>query len=364
MLNPKKCSKFQNGSSEAFVGISETNKNRVRRPRPQTVTPTVSSGMDLTEKKAKKVKSRVSFVSSDPVVFGKDEKQENHLEVIKLELERYKRQDDEKEEMERVKKLREISKVREKLGQLQGAKGIQIRPDADKGKKALQQIMREEEREATDEEKKRLRKEKAKLQELIDEKYGSKLKRETPHLIELAEEFIAPKKVSNEFDLPDRIITQLTTQEIQDLKIVFDMFDIRGKGYIKAKDVRQLAAMLGFRAKKEIFQGMIDELATDRKGRVTFVNLLDFIITSQSDGPDPKEEIEQCFKMLDEDGKGYIIFEDLRKAADELEVHLSNRAIREMLEEADTSGNGEISVDEFVRIIMQTTTYRMMQLLG
>ncbi|KAL3881170.1 hypothetical protein ACJMK2_027627 [Sinanodonta woodiana] len=364
MLNLHKCSKIQNGSSEAFVGISETKKTRFQRPRPHTVTPTVSGGMDLSGKNAKKVKNRVSFVSSDPVVLGKDEKQENHLEVIKLELERYKVQDDEKDEMERMQRLREISKVREKLGQLKREKGIQIRPDAEKGKKALIQIMEKEEREATDEEKNNIRKEKAKLQECIDEKYGSKITRETPHLIELAEEFISPKKISNEFDLPDKIITQLTTQEIRDLKTVFDMFDIRGKGYIKAKDVRQLAAMLGFRAKKEIFQEMIDEIATDHKGRVTFVNFLDFIITSQSDGPDPKDEIEQCFKMLDDDGKGYLKFEDLRKAADELDVNLSNRAIQEMLEEADTSGNGEISVDEFVQIIMQTTTYRMMQLLG
>jgi Ca2+-binding EF-hand superfamily protein len=61
---------------------------------------------------------------------------------------------------------------------------------------------------------------------------------------------------------------------------------------------------------------------------------------------------------LDEEQKGYITADDIRKAADGQKIPLSNRAIREMMQEADMKGDGKISANEFVRIMLQTSIFR------
>ena len=62
--------------------------------------------------------------------------------------------------------------------------------------------------------------------------------------------------------------------------------------------------------------------------------------------------------MLDTHGKGYLTFADLRRAADDVDCKLSNRMIREMVDEADTSGDGHISLDEFMIIMLRTSAFK------
>lgn len=66
----------------------------------------------------------------------------------------------------------------------------------------------------------------------------------------------------------------------------------------------------------------------------------------------------QGFGMLDVDRKGYLTAEDLRKAADSQKISLSNRAIREMIQEADISGDNKVSPEEFVHIMLQCSLFK------
>ena len=66
----------------------------------------------------------------------------------------------------------------------------------------------------------------------------------------------------------------------------------------------------------------------------------------------------QGFRMLDSDQKGYLTADDLRKAADGQKLPFSNRAIREMVEEADVTGDGKVTADEFIHIMLQTSMFR------
>ena len=65
----------------------------------------------------------------------------------------------------------------------------------------------------------------------------------------------------------------------------------------------------------------------------------------------------QCFRILDEEDKGYLTFGDIRKVADEVECNLSNRMIREMIDEADASGDGQVSLDEFLIIMLRSNAF-------
>ena len=62
--------------------------------------------------------------------------------------------------------------------------------------------------------------------------------------------------------------------------------------------------------------------------------------------------------MLDTNNKGYLTFADLRHAADDVDCKLSNRMIREMVDEADTSGDGQINLDEFITMMLRTSAFK------
>jgi hypothetical protein len=73
-----------------------------------------------------------------------------------------------------------------------------------------------------------LRAETKKIQKEIDEKYGLKDKKQGHDLLALTEQFYHGNLKGD--GLPDNIRRELTRSEIKDLKMVFDMFDVKGRG--------------------------------------------------------------------------------------------------------------------------------------
>lgn len=68
---------------------------------------------------------------------------------------------------------------------------------------------------------------------------------------------------------------------------------------------------------------------------------------------DPQEEVERAFNLFDQDRKGYIIFEDLRRVAQELgETGLEDEELHAMINEFDFEGNGSVARETFYSILM------------
>ena len=66
---------------------------------------------------------------------------------------------------------------------------------------------------------------------------------------------------------------------------------------------------------------------------------------------DSYDELRRSFRIYDEDDTGKISFEDLKRVAQELQFELSDDEIRGMIYEADKDRDGEVSQDEFLRIM-------------
>ncbi|XP_046559411.1 uncharacterized protein LOC124268476 [Haliotis rubra] len=260
---------------------------------------------------------------------------------------------------QRRKRDKEVALLRRKMEDDRRRKGFELVPGSRERRGVIRAFLTEEEKMAMESQQKDLARESEEMISKIKSKHGiPKDKDSSPKVVDMAREFYSSKELPNEL-LPDHIRLNLTTEEIRDLKLVFDMFDVKGRGFIISYDLKKAAGMLGFTAKKHVFKEMIDELSSDHKGKVTFINFLEFIIKSQGEGPDPYEEIIQCFRLLDVAGKGFLTFTDLREASDHAQVRLSNKALREMLQEADVTGDGRITSDEFVHIMLQTNTFRL-----
>ena len=70
---------------------------------------------------------------------------------------------------------------------------------------------------------------------------------------------------------------------------------------------------------------------------------------------DTKEDIQKVFNLFDDDQSGKISLRNLKRVAKELGETMSDAELLEMIERADTDGDGEISPDEFYAIMTKKT---------
>ena len=81
------------------------------------------------------------------------------------------------------------------------------------------------------------------------------------------------------------------------------------------------------------------------------------LMTSKMNEKDSKEEILKAFRLFDDDESGKISFKNLKRVAKELGENMTDDEIQEMVDEADRDGDGEISEEEFMRIMKKTNLF-------
>ena len=61
--------------------------------------------------------------------------------------------------------------------------------------------------------------------------------------------------------------------------------------------------------------------------------------------------MQKAFRLFDHGGKQRITFSDLKTIAQQIGESIEDDELREMIEEADHSGSGEVGIDDFVKIV-------------
>merc|ERR1719510_1489641 len=95
---------------------------------------------------------------------------------------------------------------------------------------------------------------------------------------------------------------------------------------------------------------MIADIDDDGSGEIDFEEFLR-MMTKKMLNKDPKEEMKLIFRFFDDDDTGKISIANLRRVAEEAGERMSDRALQEMIEEADQDGDGEVNEEEFFRIL-------------
>ena len=113
---------------------------------------------------------------------------------------------------------------------------------------------------------------------------------------------------------------------------------------------------LGFEPKKEEIKKLTAAVDPDGLGSLSFEEFLNLMATKMSE-KDTKDEILKAFRLFDDDDTGKITFKNLKRVAKELGESLTDEELQEMIEEADRDGDGEISQEEFLRIMKKTCLY-------
>lgn len=150
--------------------------------------------------------------------------------------------------------------------------------------------------------------------------------------------------------------TELTEEQKQEIKEAFDLFDTDGSGSIDARELKVAMRALGFEPRKEEVRRMIAEVDKDGSGTIEFPEFLDMMAVKLAER-DPREEILKAFRLFDDDETGKITFKNLKRVARELGENMTDEELMEMIEEADRDGDGEISEEEFLRIMKKTNLF-------
>ncbi|KAL3773843.1 hypothetical protein ACHAWO_002208 [Cyclotella atomus] len=149
---------------------------------------------------------------------------------------------------------------------------------------------------------------------------------------------------------------QLTDDQKQEIREAFDLFDTDGSGTIDAKELKVAMRALGFDPSKEEIRKLISQVDTDKSGTVNFPEFLNMMTTKMGER-DSREEIIKAFRLFDDDETGKISFRNLKRVAVELGETISDEELQEMIDEADRDGDGEVSQEEFIRIMEKTNLF-------
>ena len=113
---------------------------------------------------------------------------------------------------------------------------------------------------------------------------------------------------------------------------------------------------LGFEPSKEEVRKLISQVDKDGSGTVNFNEFLAMMTTKMGER-DSREEIIKAFRLFDDDETGKISFRNLKRVAMELGESITDEELQEMIDEADRDGDGEVSQEEFIRIMEKTNLF-------
>ncbi|CAG8705828.1 2967_t:CDS:2, partial [Acaulospora colombiana] len=130
----------------------------------------------------------------------------------------------------------------------------------------------------------------------------------------------------------------LTTEQEEEIREAFDLFDTKGSGTISIKDFKVAIRALGFELKKEEIDNLLNEVDHDGSGTID-LEAFTAIMAAKMSERDVQDDFKKIFRLFDDDETGKITFKNLKRVAKELDIEISDDKLREMIEEADLNGD-------------------------
>ncbi len=79
------------------------------------------------------------------------------------------------------------------------------------------------------------------------------------------------------------------------------------------------------------------------------------MMTARMSDKDTREDISKVFRLFDDDNTGHITLKNLRRVARELGETMTEEELQEMIDRADSNGDGGVSGDDFFAIMTKKT---------
>ncbi|XP_071941865.1 uncharacterized protein [Antedon mediterranea] len=170
--------------------------------------------------------------------------------------------------------------------------------------------------------------------------------------------FLDLEKEPKTNSITESIREQLTEQEIRDLRFVFNTFTTKERRLIEANDLYRAMRVLGFKIKKRTIENALIDMGAQETRCIGFEQFLELVVHYQGESRDIYDEIMQGFKLMDTEKRGFLTHDDIKRACDDCGLKLNDKAIKEMLQEADQTGSSTVTAQEFMDIMVQTQSFQ------
>ncbi|KAJ3286854.1 hypothetical protein HDU79_006169 [Rhizoclosmatium sp. JEL0117] len=172
---------------------------------------------------------------------------------------------------------------------------------------------------------------------------------------------LKPKNKIQKSCKPIPRILALSEEQEGEIREAFQLFDTDGSGSITNKEWRIAMKAMGFEPTKEENKQMLSEMDKDGSGTIDYDEFLG-MITRRLVNNMAKAEMQKLFHVIREAlpvSRMRISAIHLKNIADLVGEEFTSEEIKEMIEEGDKDNDGEISEEDFVRLMRRTSIWQL-----
>ena len=146
--------------------------------------------------------------------------------------------------------------------------------------------------------------------------------------------------------------TKLTDEQRVIFQEVFSLYDRKDNGTIRTKDIKKVLKCLGCNFVREERKLLMCDVDPKGNGLINFTQFLEMMSRNLKETqPTLDERCREVFYFFDIDRKGFITIFDLWQAMISLGENLPFEVLYQMIEEASTKENGQVSYEEFLQMV-------------
>lgn len=144
-------------------------------------------------------------------------------------------------------------------------------------------------------------------------------------------------------------------ERLDEIQRTFALFDRDGDGRITAVELGEVLRTLGQPVTDAELAAMIATVDSDDSGTIEFSEFHALFLPTDSslDATMGDEDLRSAFSDFDRDGNGHISVAELRRALRALGEDVDAEGIEAMVRQADADGDGQVSYEEFARIMVE-----------
>ncbi|XP_052768597.1 calmodulin-alpha-like isoform X1 [Mya arenaria] len=158
-------------------------------------------------------------------------------------------------------------------------------------------------------------------------------------------------------------VDRLTDKDVKEYRRVFDEYKGR-TGEVEYRHLEKMLNKLSQQPDELEMESIYEHLDIYCNGSISFPHFLTLMANrfsvevldtkarkKRQEADDLLSEMKEAFKVFDGDGNGYISQAELKHTLYKMGERLMEEEIEEMMMEADTDGDGQISFPEFCRLV-------------
>ncbi|KAH6931822.1 hypothetical protein HPB50_000887 [Hyalomma asiaticum] len=146
--------------------------------------------------------------------------------------------------------------------------------------------------------------------------------------------------------------TQLSPEEIADIKGAFLLFDRNGDGVISCAELEMVLRALGERPTAEEMARIVRQVDRNHSGSIDFQEFLAFMVHKMSVRISTRADVLKAFQVFDRDSNGYITKAELTHIFTKIGQSMTLEEAEKIIAEVDADKDGRIDYAEFLNKVM------------